>query len=474
MYPVHFGMSENPFTTDADPKFLWLGGKREEILAGLVRGILDRAGVHVVLGAPGMGKTQLANAVADELGDRARAVVVPCAEYRGIDFLKLVERSFGIGKDPRGQESFADRFSEFLRRSGASGKPVVLIVDDAHRLDGSSLLELSTLSKLEESGMRLMQLVFLGENQFRDVVNDEANRELFESAGMRLTLDPLSRDETAQYVRHRLRVTQCDRELFTSDAVDEIVAFSKGVPRLVNKACEAALSRAFYLGENLVPQDTVREALRLMPPDKKTPAGESGNLSFELAAAAGAEKDGEEDDEDEPGIPAGQVRRQNRSWIAYAVLGCVLIALIAVASVVLKGKQSAVPASADVKRAVTPDSVPSAEKAAPVPAVKAQIVVPERQQAPAVSAGQSPGSVTEIREEKKKPRQAARTRQAAVKSPRREPAPPAAVAPAGDAGRDLSADREGTARQETAPQKTEQVESGEVIDFMLKKRSGQR
>jgi len=78
MYPAHFRMTENPFTSDTDPKFLWLGAERREILADLVRGILDGAGVHVVLGAAGTGKTLLANAVVDELGDRALAVVVPC------------------------------------------------------------------------------------------------------------------------------------------------------------------------------------------------------------------------------------------------------------------------------------------------------------------------------------------------------------------------------------------------------------
>ncbi len=475
MYPAHFRMSENPFTADADPKFLWLEGARKEIVAGLVRGILDKAGVHVVLGSPGMGKTQLAQAVLDDLGDRALAVVVPCVEYKGIDFLKLVERAFGLGGEPEGRKPPAGRLSEFLRRTGAAGRPAVLIVDDAHRLSGSSLQELSNLSRLEEDGTRLLQLVFFGENRFRDQVNDEANRALFESAGARLTLDPLSRDETAQYIRHRLRVTQYERELFTADAVEEIFAYSRGVPRLINRACEAALSRAFYLGEHLVPQDTVREALKLMPADKSAPAGPSRTLSFDMAAEAGAGKADETDDEDEPGIPAGQVRRQNRSWIAYAVLGGLLIALIAVASIALKAKQPAVSPSADVKRAVTPPPAPPAEKAVPVPAVKAQSQAPlQRQQATDVSTGQIPSRGTEIRDEKKKVRQAARTRQAAAKSPRRGSATPAGTPPAEDAGGAPAADRATTVSPEPSGQPAQQVESGEVIDWMLKKRAGQK
>lgn len=507
MYPSHFRMSENPFTSDADPKFLWFGGKRKESLEELARGILSPGGVQVVLGAHGAGKTQLANAVLDELGDRALAVVVPCAEYRGIDFMKLSERAFGISGDAQDPKASFIRFSEFLRRTAALGRPAVLIVDDAHRLDDSSLKELSNLAVLEENGTPLLRLAFFGESRFRDRVNDEANRVLFESAGVRLTLDPLTRDETAQYIRHRLRVAQCERELFTSDAVEEIFAFSQGLPLLINRACEAALSRAFYLGEQLVPQDTVREALKGMLAEKEAPAGAGGDPAAE-GAAGGSGRHDEADDEDEPGIPAGQVRRRSRSWIAYAVLGCLLVALIALASFVLKGRSPA-PPLAVVKKTVTLPPAPSAEKAETVPAVKGQgpdqperaqepVVSPghaappaqkaeavsavkgqgpdqpERQQAPVVSSVQAPSREPEIRDEKKKPRQAARTRQAAVKSPRRESAPPAGGSPAADAGSAPVADRAGTASRETAPQKAEQVESGEVIDWVLKKRAGQQ
>ena len=479
MYPAHFRMTENPFTSDTDPKFLWLGGRRREILADLVQGILDGAKVHVVLGAHGTGKTQLAQAVVDELGDRVMAAVVPFAEYKGIDFLKLVGRAFGIGADPEDRESVTDRFSEFLRRTAASGRPAVLIVDDAHRINGSGLRELSQISGLAENGTPLLQLVFFGENRFRDLVNDEANRGLFESAGVRLSLDPLTRDETAQYIRHRLRVTQCERELFTSDAVEEIFTYSKGVPGLINRACEAALSRAFYLGEQLVPQDTVREALKLMPPEKAAIAAPAGNPSFEMADGA-EKKDEEADDEDEPGIPAGQVRRHNRSWIAYAVLGGLLVALIAAASVMLKGRSPTAPPTAEMKKPMISPPAPPAEKAA-APAVAVQVPAPPvREPEPAVSSAEEPVRPAEVRAERKTSRQAAakpaaeRVRRASAKGPSR-PAPAAgAPVPAEERGSAPAADRAGPAVQEPPGQPAQQVESGEVIDWMLKRRAGQK
>ena len=206
MYPAHFGLRENPFATDADPKVLWLGEKRKKALESLVSGILSGEGVQVVIGKPGTGKTMLADTVLTELGDRALAAVVPCAEYKGIDFLKLVERAYGISGNSQSQGSFFSRFSEFLHRTFTSGKKVVLIIDEAHRLNPSYLKELSELSRVEENGTRLLRIVFFGENRFLDLLYEESEPgDLSESVIYSYALDPLTKEETAQYIRHHLQ-----------------------------------------------------------------------------------------------------------------------------------------------------------------------------------------------------------------------------------------------------------------------------
>ena len=148
---------------------------------------------------------------------------------------------------------------------------------------------------------------------------------------------------------------------------------------------------------------------------------------------------------------------------ATAVEYGLMVALIAVASIALKAKQPAIPPSADAKRAVTPLPAPPAERAATVQAVEGRSPgLPELQQATVVSAGQIPRRGTEIRDEKKKVRQAARTRQAAAKSPRRGSATPAGTPPAEDAGGAPAADRAVTASPEPSGQPAQQVESGEA------------
>ena len=59
---------------------------------------------------------------------------------------------------------------------------------------------------------------------------------------MRFHLDPLSADDTANYINHRLRLAAIDAPLVFSRAVtDAIHTRTRGVPRMINVVCDAIL-----------------------------------------------------------------------------------------------------------------------------------------------------------------------------------------------------------------------------------------
>lgn len=481
MYPVHFGMRENPFPADPDPRFLWLGGRRGEVLESLVSGILSGARLQVVTGKAGTGKSMLARALPEQLGDRVTAAVVPCAEYQGVDFLKRVERAFGIGGNLQSQGSFASRFSDFLRRSFASGRQVVLIVDDAHRLLDPYLDELSEASGAVENGTRLLSLVYFGEGPLLDLLNAAPDREPPKSEIRSVTLDPLTKEETSQYIQHRLRLVRCEGEPFDPEAIEEIFAISHGVPGLIDRACDAALSRAYYVGDKRVAKSTVMDAFDLMPAEEAALPEDVPDLSFPMHEEADRER--EEDGEDAPGSPAGTVRKRerNRKWILFGVLGAVVVASVVASVVFMKGgEQKVAPAVAEKKRDV-PQGRPAVRGATAPPA--AAISSPEisEQQVPGATAAEKVPDARETRAVRKKAREtvasrppAVRTRQAPAASPGREAAAPERASAGSEAVRVTPADSGAAAGRQPARQGSEQVESGEVIDFMLKKRSGQK
>jgi general secretion pathway protein A len=476
MYLTHFGMHEKPFKTGTDPKYLWLGEKHKEALATLVRGILYEDGFHVVTGSLGSGKTTLANAVSSELGDRVLAAVVTCPEYEGIDFLKLIAKSYGIGGNLQGNDSFFHRFSELLHSTFSSGKKVVLIIDEAQRLTASCLKELSELSRVEENGTRLFRIVFFGENRFHDILSEESNRDVLQNVTYSYALGPLSKDETAQYIRHRLQIAQCEGEIFTPEATEEIFVYSQGVPLLINKACDASLSRSFYLGERIVRPETIRSFLKLMPEEKAAPGKEPSAKPLDMEPTAESELEKRILEDVKATIADESVQKPHWVQAAYAAVIGFLVVSVGFTIFMMQGNP---PGSANEKamKEAAPPASPATERTATSPAQKGKGTEPSAGKlAPGVSvedktvqgAG-TQGARTKKRETVGSRSSAEKARQASTERSRRE-----SGAAANDTGRGTSADSGGTVSREPARQDTEKMESGEVIDWLIKKRSEQK
>jgi len=444
MYLTHFGLSEKPFKTSPDPRFLWLGARHKEALNALVTGVLRGDGFQVVTGDAGTGKTTLANALLQELGDRVIVMVVPCPEYEGIDFFKLVARAYGIGKSTQGRDSFVARFSDFMRSSCSSGKSVVLIIDEAQRLTPSYLQELVQLSGIEENGTRLLRIVFFGENRFYDALSEESNRGVFQRITFRHTLDPLTREETAQYILHRLNVAQCGKELFTPASIDEIFHYSQGVPSLINKACDVALSRNFFLGETIVLPETIRSFLKLLPDEKKATAAKVPDAASGRRVTASGPSPMKERDDERAGTAREALWKQHYNKIAYAVLGCFLVVAIGFTLFVMQGGEQSAPAKLEAKKEAAPPESPPAE------------------------AGTIRGSDTTARPQ-------ASTATGEVRATRGASAQDARVKRRQATGTGTPAGQDRRATREAPPrQAAEEPDPDKVIDWLLKKRAEER
>jgi type II secretory pathway predicted ATPase ExeA len=257
MYLDHFNLREKPFKISTDPRFLWLGGKHKEALARVRYGILYNDGYVVVTGDVGTGKTTLATALIGELGDQVIAVKVPYPGVDILDFFKLISAIYGIADDFHSKGAFFVRFESFLRSSFAGGRKVVLIIDEAQTLSSKHLEELLHLSNIEQDGERILNIVFVGQNEFNEILTEESNRALRQRVAINCNLDPLTQDETGEYILHRLKVAQCEKAVFSADAIQHIFRYSQGIPRLINIVCDLALLMTYFEGGKIVEGKTV-------------------------------------------------------------------------------------------------------------------------------------------------------------------------------------------------------------------------
>ena len=136
----------------------------------------------------------------------------------------------------------------------------MLVVDEAQNLAPEVLEQVRLLTNLETETQKLLQIILIGQPELRELLGRVELRQLAQRITGRYHLDPLSGDEAAAYVRHRLRVAGATREIFSNGALREIQRLSGGVPRLINIISDRALLGAFTEDRHLVSASVVRRA----------------------------------------------------------------------------------------------------------------------------------------------------------------------------------------------------------------------
>ncbi len=259
MYLDHFGLTAKPFQISANPRFLWLGEKHKEALAILKYGIFDNRGFLLLSGDVGTGKTTLINALLKNLGDETVVATVPDPGLGLMDFYNYISRGFGLKQRFDNKEAFLEVFEAFLQKNEADRKRVLLIIDESQRLTSELLEEIRLLSNIEKDYTKLLNIFFVGQNEFNDIILEQQNRPLRQRITINYNIEPLEEHEITEYVHFRLSVAGCRRKLFDGAALREIYQYSKGYPRLINIICDHALLTAFVQGSTIVSGEIVRE-----------------------------------------------------------------------------------------------------------------------------------------------------------------------------------------------------------------------
>lgn len=269
MYLTHFNLKHKPFQISTDPRFLWMGEKHKEAFATLKYGVLDNKGFLLLTGDVGTGKTTLINALLKVLGSDVTVATVRDPTLTKRDFFNYIARAFGMEKQEfENKGDFLNHFSRFLNDVYYRGKKVLLIIDEAQKLKQDLLEEVRLLSNIEREDAKLLNIFFVGQNEFNGVLHRPVNRALRQRITVHYNIQPFSAEETGEYIKHRLKIAGAAVHLFQPRAIQEVYVFSKGYPRLINIICDRALLTGFVREAKVIDADIVQEcAEELKIPD---------------------------------------------------------------------------------------------------------------------------------------------------------------------------------------------------------------
>jgi general secretion pathway protein A len=263
MYLSFFGLNEKPFAITPDPRYLYLSERHAEALAHLLYGINEAGGFVQLTGEVGTGKTTTIRSLLAQTPKNAEVALILNPRMNAAEFLLTICEEIGIGvpDDAEGSlKDLVDILNDYLLKAHAAGRRVVLVVDEAQNLSTEVLEQVRLLTNLETNTQKLLQIILIGQPELRELLARNELRQLAQRITGRYHLDPLSADETAAYVRHRLRVAGATTDIFTAPALVEMYRLSGGVPRVINVIADRALLGAYTQDRHRVVGSLVREA----------------------------------------------------------------------------------------------------------------------------------------------------------------------------------------------------------------------
>lgn len=172
MYLSYYQLETKPFQITADPKFLWLGEEHKEALAVLRYGVMDNKGFLLLTGEVGTGKTTLIKALVNTLGEEVIVATILDPGLEKEDFFNYICSAFNLEEKFSSKGVFLNQFSAFLNNAYQQRKKVLLIIDEAQRLDQLLLEEIRLLSNIEKQSAKLINIFFVGQKEFNNIILD--------------------------------------------------------------------------------------------------------------------------------------------------------------------------------------------------------------------------------------------------------------------------------------------------------------
>ena len=261
MYTEFFGLNEKPFAITPDPRYLYMSARHADALAHLIYGISESGGFIQLTGEVGTGKTTLIRSLLEQLPAKAEIALILNPQLSTLEFLQVICQELGIAATAEDSvRARIDALNAHLLRAYAEARRIVLIVDEAQALTPELLEQIRLLTNLETPKKKLLQIILIGQPELRDLLDRPEMRQVAQRITGRYHLEPLGKEDTALYVRHRMKVAGAQSDVFTPSATAKLYRLSRGIPRLINVVADRALLAAYTRDQRLVDRGLVVSA----------------------------------------------------------------------------------------------------------------------------------------------------------------------------------------------------------------------
>lgn len=280
MYEQYFAFKRPPFSIAPDPSFLYPSPQHRDGLEQLLYGLKKEGGFIVLTGEVGTGKTTLCRLFIKELPPNVHSATVLNAKLNTDDLLSNICKELGVQCDTDTASVFqkTEAITELLHRNHKAAKRTLLIIEEAQNLNPDALETLRLFTNIETDTTKLLHILLIGQPELAATLGRPDLRQLAQRIIARYHLQPLSREETQNYITHRLSVAGGQNNVFKKAAVTALYETSGGIPRLINLIADRSLLNVFNEKTKHANANHVRSAAALI-------SGNTGTVPSPTASA---------------------------------------------------------------------------------------------------------------------------------------------------------------------------------------------
>ena len=205
MYLSYYGFKKMPFHITPDPEFLYLTPSHKEALATIRYGVEAQKGFIVITGEVGTGKTTtLREFLLQSTDDTLEPIYVFDPYLSFEELLRSMLLDMGEEVEDTSPSRMLVQLQHRLIEEYEDGRDVVLLIDEAQNMPVETLEKLRVISNLETNDDKLIQIVLIGQPELDEKLNRHELRQLNQRVALRAKIHPLTRKQSAEYIRHRI------------------------------------------------------------------------------------------------------------------------------------------------------------------------------------------------------------------------------------------------------------------------------
>lgn len=263
MYQTFFDLARAPFPASPDPASLVIYGELGAQLGELAGCLTSGQGIAVLTGPPGSGKTLCTLAMTRDLTSSLVGICLRTGQFnQPRELLKAILHGLGHPFRQQDDQDLRLAVADAIQGLPSTNTGVLLAVDEAHRLGMPVLEELRGLTNLDANGRPLVRLLLSGQCELEEKLAAPQLDGLYQRVRGQARLQPLTRGESQDYLKSRIRFAGGNPgSVITDEAVELLAIVCDGSPRCLNHLADASLQRGAWSATRPITRAEVLDAL---------------------------------------------------------------------------------------------------------------------------------------------------------------------------------------------------------------------